>query len=425
MFRRPVTHADQPAWSAVDQLNASFYSRFPYPWRPMSLRRLLDPDFESRFLAQAVGRWGQVAVPSGGRIWVAGCGTNQAVITALRFPAADVLGTDLSEPALELARETARQVGAGNVTLRRESIAESGARETFDYVLCTGVLHHVAEPEGALRRLAEALRPAGVIELMVYNAHHRVGLVAFQDALRLLHGGPQSDFDGQLELGRALLANPELRPLVAELGQPPSNVAAEALADALIQPVERGYTMAELSELAGRCGLCIAAPCLNEFDLAYQRHDWNMRFVDPDVQGRYDGLPDVTRWQITNLLRRERSPMLWVYLQREDSPLPVKPESQLTGEFLAAAELERGQAPAQLYMRRGASEPFRPHPDLVTLPRAHPDPACQRIVDAVTGPDRVGLADAVAGGPGGAGPADLNLLRLHLTTPLYPYLLVR
>ena len=410
--------------SDVDQLNASFYSRFPYPWRPMSLRRLLDPDFESRFLAQALGRWGQLAVPASSRIWVAGCGTNQAVITALRFPAAEVLGTDLSEPSLELARNSAGQVGAGNLTLRRESIAESSLRDRFDHIVCTGVIHHVADPEAALQRLGEALRPTGVIELMVYNAHHRVGLVAFQNALRLLHGGDRDDFDGQLAVGRGLLANPELNRLLAERGLPLSDMPPEALADLVIQPIERGYTMAQVAALACRCGLRVAAPCLNRFDQPDQRHDWNMRFVDPDVQRRYDGLPDVTRWEVTNLLGREKSPNLWVYLVREDSPLPVKPEGQLTAEFLAATELERGQAPTRLYVRRGASE-YRPLPDEAAHPRAHPDPACQRIVDAVTGPGRMPLADAIASERDGAGLSDLNLIRLYLTTPLYPYLLVR
>jgi len=412
------------SWSDLDRLNASFYSRFPYPWRPMSLRRVLDPEFESRFLAQALGRWGQLAVPAGGRIWVAGCGTNQAVITALRFPAADVLGTDLSEPSLDLARNSAGQVGATNLTLRRETIEESRDRDTFDHIICTGVVGHVTEPEVALRRLGEALRPTGVIELMVYNAHQRVGLVAFQDALRLLHAGDRDDFDGQLAVGRGLLANPELKPLLVELGLPLSGVPAEALADAVIQPIERGYTMAQLAEMAGRCGLRVAAPCLNQFDQPNQRHDWNMRFVDPEVQRRYDALPDLTRWEVTNLLRRETSPKLWVYLVREDSPLPLKPERQLTEELLAATEVERGQTRTRLYMRSGASE-YRAHPDEVPHPRAHPDPACQRIVDAVTGPGRARLADAVAGERQGAGPADLNLVRLYLTTPLYPYLLVR
>jgi SAM-dependent methyltransferase len=403
----------------MDHLNESFYSRFPYPWRPMSLRRVLDPDFESRFLAQAVGRWGQLAVPPGGRVWVAGCGTNQAVITALRFPAAEVRGTDLSEPSLGLAGETGRQVGARNLTLRQESIEESTARDAFDHVICTGVVGHVNEPEVALRRLGEALRPTGVIELMVYNAHHRVGLVAFQEALRLLHGGDRSDFDGQLELGRGMLANEELRPLVDGLGQPASELAPEVLADAVIQPIERGYTMAELATMAERCGLRVAAPCLNVFDQPIRRHDWNMRFADAGVQSRYDDLPDLTRWEITNLLRRESSPALWVYLQRADCPFPVKSESELTAEFLAATEVERGQTGTQLYVRSGASE-FRPMRDVVVHPRPHPDPACRRVVEAVTGPAAMGLADAVA-----VEPDDCNLLRQQLTTPLYPYLLVR
>jgi hypothetical protein len=42
---------------SVDDLNAQFYGRFPYPWRPLKLDRLSDPAFETIMLNQDLGNW--------------------------------------------------------------------------------------------------------------------------------------------------------------------------------------------------------------------------------------------------------------------------------------------------------------------------------------------------------------------------------
>src|SRR6185503_12679728 len=127
-------------------------------------------------------------VPRSPKIWIAGCGTNQAVITALRFPAATIVASDLSVTSLQTSAGTAKQLGIANVEFRNESINKASYREEFDYVICTGVIHHNAEPKTSLDRLVEALKPAGVLELMVYNRYHRITTTAFQKAIRILGG---------------------------------------------------------------------------------------------------------------------------------------------------------------------------------------------------------------------------------------------
>jgi hypothetical protein len=112
-------------------------------------------------------------------------------------------------------------------------------------------------------------------------------------------------------------------------GQPDARVA-----DSLLQPVEYSYTVESLSALAASCGLEIVTYHVSEWDKADDRVCWNMRWTDRDLQARYDALPDLTRWQISNLLMAEQSPMLWFYLQRADSGRPIKSEPQIVGEFL-------------------------------------------------------------------------------------------
>src|SRR5215467_15104687 len=152
---------------SVDQINAVFYNKFPYPWQAHKFDYLQDPYFETRLLNQDVGSWNFRVVPKCPRIWVAGCGTNQALITALKFPKAAILGTDLSTSSLEHCTETARALGICNLVLKQESINQSAYKERFDYIISTGVIHHNAFPEDTLRKLAAAMKPYGILELMV------------------------------------------------------------------------------------------------------------------------------------------------------------------------------------------------------------------------------------------------------------------
>src|SRR5581483_3307119 len=167
---------------SVDAINAKFYGRFQFPWPPLTFSKPTEPDFEAIMLNQSIGSWDHSVVPTEAKIWVAGCGTNQAIFTALRFPKAQILGTDLSVTSLETAARNARNLGIANLELKEESINQSNYVAAFDYIICTGVIHHNADPAEPLRKLAGALRQGGVLELMVYNRYHRIITTAFQKA---------------------------------------------------------------------------------------------------------------------------------------------------------------------------------------------------------------------------------------------------
>src|SRR6266567_2838951 len=96
---------------AVDAANKEFYARFPYPPPPITFPRLDDPKFETVMLNQSIGDFDHRTISANANIWVAGCGTNQAVFTALRFRNATVVGSDISPSSLEIAGNTAKALG--------------------------------------------------------------------------------------------------------------------------------------------------------------------------------------------------------------------------------------------------------------------------------------------------------------------------
>jgi SAM-dependent methyltransferase len=331
----------------ADAINSQFYGHFPYPWRPINFQYPASGNLASAMLSQNVGDWDHQILPPRPNIWVAGCGTNQAVQTALHFPFAAITGSDLSETSLELCGETLRSMGLKNVALRQESINSCSYDSQFDFVICTGVIHHNADPQATLQKLARALKPGGVMELMVYNRFHRLMNTAVQKAMRLLTGGGiEVPWEKQMALLRQVIEwLPEECEASSHLksfqGQPDARIA-----DSLLQPVEHSYTVESLSELARSSGLELVTYRVSEWDKADERVFWNMQWGCSDLRRQYDSLPDLARWQITNLLMFEKSPMLWFYLQRRDSGRPVKSEQQMAEEFL-----ERPFAPTRAMQR--------------------------------------------------------------------------
>ena len=107
---------------AVDELNKKFYGRCSYPWLPMVFPVIADPQCGTVFLNQELGDWTHSRIPRAPKVWVAGCGVNQAVFTALRFPEGDVLGTDISTQSLANCQRSASQLGIKHLRLEERSL---------------------------------------------------------------------------------------------------------------------------------------------------------------------------------------------------------------------------------------------------------------------------------------------------------------
>lgn len=406
---------------STDRLNARFYGRFPYPWAPMKFEYLLDPHFETVMLNQALGDWDHSMVPRNPEVWVAGCGTNQAVYTALRFPKGRVTGSDISQTSLGICRDTASRLGIDNLTLREESLNHVEYEEQFDHILCTGVIHHNASPEGVLARLTRALKPGGILELMVYNRYHSIVPSAIQKAIHILQGGEGGgavDFDRELALAYQLMEGLQGENSVTGFLRSFRTSPESMLADRLFQPVEQSYTVESFAALAASCGLELVAPCLNSFDLAAETFSWNIDLGSPELQRAYEALPDVRRWHVSNLLLHEKSPQIWFYLQRCDAPRSRRTEKEICEDFLDR-ELVRSSTVQRNYLR-GEDGRYNLSPNSVPYPVGLPDPFAQAVYEQAAPGRSMREIFAQLGIP-----TDLltvNRIRILLTTPAFPYL---
>src|SRR5258705_12286921 len=80
-------------------------------------------------------------------ILIAGCGTSQAAKHALRWPAAQVTGIDCSATSVRCTEDLKRKYSLDNLRVCQLPIERVNDLETnFDQIVCTGVLHHLADP---------------------------------------------------------------------------------------------------------------------------------------------------------------------------------------------------------------------------------------------------------------------------------------
>src|SRR5215831_12245795 len=125
-----------------------FYERYPYPRPVQSLEayRQLWTDRERR-RADFHLFWPTRAYREDYSILVAGCGTSQAAKYAIRWPAARITGIDFSATSVEHTERLKRKYKLDNLRVHQLPLEQAGELgETFDQVICTGVLHHLPDP---------------------------------------------------------------------------------------------------------------------------------------------------------------------------------------------------------------------------------------------------------------------------------------
>ncbi len=283
---------------AGDDPIAAFYERHPYPPPVDDLESLAVRARDRRVQRVAHHRIWPGRDPQTVRsVLVAGCGTSQAARHALRRPDASVMGIDVSATAVEHTRRLAEHHGLTNLEARQLSIEDVGQLgECFDHIVCTGVLHHLADPALGLSRLRSVLAPQGAVTLMVYARYGRYGVHLLQDYCRRL--GLTTSRRDVADLVATLRELPSGHPVERLLRGSRDFLDDDALADALLNPRDRAYTVAEVLELLAGAGLRFG----RWEQQAPYRPDCGSIAETPHA-ARIAALPPAEQWSAVELLR--------------------------------------------------------------------------------------------------------------------------
>ncbi len=232
-----------------------FYENHPYPapLRNLDRHRELYRNLERR-RALSLLLWATEKPRANREILVAGCGTSQAAIHALREPDARVTAIDISETSLRCTRDLQRKYRLRNLDLHQLAIEEVGELgRMFDQIVCTGVLHHLADPDTGLRALRNVLAQNGAMHLMVYATYGRAGIYMMQEYCRLF--GVSATEEELRDLGTTIGALSSDHPIAGVARRAKDFRNPDALADALLHPQDRAYTVPQLYAWLERCGL--------------------------------------------------------------------------------------------------------------------------------------------------------------------------
>jgi ubiquinone/menaquinone biosynthesis C-methylase UbiE len=107
----------------------------------------------------------------GKRCLDAGCGGGRYSVAMALMGAASVAGIDLGEEGLRDARLRQQRLGLTQIEFEQASVLNLPFPEDeFDFVCCSGVLHHTPGIERGLSELRRVLKPAGELYLLLYGA---------------------------------------------------------------------------------------------------------------------------------------------------------------------------------------------------------------------------------------------------------------
>ena len=132
----------------------------------------------------------------GKRLLEIGCGSGIDTMEFARH-GAQVTATDITENAIALTDELARETGLPVKTIQASALKLPFADDSFDCVYSYGVLHHFPDIEIALAEIRRVLVPGGTVMAMLY---HRDSLlhaysIIYRHGIRdgLLAGGDLSE----------------------------------------------------------------------------------------------------------------------------------------------------------------------------------------------------------------------------------------
>lgn len=227
------------------------YDSYPYPEISLLARPSLAQLYSLHLGSAHAACFGSAAdLPERPRILVAGSGTFEPLALKRAHPRAVITAVDISSMALKRLRwRLWLQAEARNVRFVEADLAAlPGQLGEFDYIVATGVLHHMPDPAAGLRELTRHLAPRGVMRIMLYSRWGRSHIYRWQRIIRALRLGEK-------ELRSLVRSLPPEHPMRAHFYLYRDQETSAGLRDGFFHVLDRPFDALELPDFLGRAGL--------------------------------------------------------------------------------------------------------------------------------------------------------------------------
>ncbi|MFM7424022.1 MAG: class I SAM-dependent methyltransferase [Elainella sp.] len=281
------------------------FDQGPYPRIP--LEGFPKDDYEQFFINSLVTphylHHRQVINTEGKLILDAGCGSGyKALVLAMANPGARVVGIDLSQESVDLARrrfEFHKLDGAEFHQLSLYDVAQLGLK--FDYINCDETLYLLPDPAAGLQTLKAVLKPNGILRANLHSAYERAELYRAQALFKfagLLDAAPgEAEREAVVETMNALNDGVRIKAdtwLGRRFAEADPDKLAELISTNFLLVGDKGYTIPDLFNLLNQVDLEFVSmvnwrrwDVLDLFkDLDSMPLLWNMGLAEASIQDK-------------------------------------------------------------------------------------------------------------------------------------------
>jgi 2-polyprenyl-3-methyl-5-hydroxy-6-metoxy-1,4-benzoquinol methylase len=192
---------DEKSSEVLEKIRKQFDTG-PYPRQPLEASPKDDAGF--LYIHNLVTPYylrNQKLIETEGKVILdAGCGSGyKSLALALANPGAKIIGIDLSEESVKLARKRLEYHGFTNTdfhVLLIEELPQLGIQ--FDYINCDDVLYLLPDPKIGLQAMQSVLKPEGIIRANLHSLIGRAPYFRAQAAFKLM--GFMDENPGELEV---------------------------------------------------------------------------------------------------------------------------------------------------------------------------------------------------------------------------------
>ncbi len=276
------------------------YEAYPYPHRDPKSNAPIATLVNDLLLIGYYGFGGENWFGGDCRVLIAGGGTGDATLhLAEQFstanPKAEIIHLDISQASNDITQARLNHKGLSNVKIVKGSLLDlpDGKLGTFDYINCSGVLHHLENPDDGARALSSVLKENGAMSVMLYGEYGRRIIYDVQNLVKML-STPGESLADRVPIVRDILkylpAQNPLRNLF------PIIIPDNELVDRYLHVQDRAYTVPQIFDFLDLAGLKLSSfiPSAN--------YDPVTPLPDGDLRRRISALPEEQRFSFAEIM---------------------------------------------------------------------------------------------------------------------------